>query len=54
MTNFRLEKNLLDKLDDLAKQHNRSRTGEVKTALLDYIHKFEPEFTLIEDPADTD
>ena len=49
MTNFRLEKGYLDKMDELAKKHNRTRTGEVKTALLEYIRKDEPDFTLAED-----
>ena len=50
MTNFRLEKGLLDKIDEIAKTHNRSRTGEVKTALLEYIRKHDPKFVLIEEP----
>jgi predicted transcriptional regulator len=54
MTNFRLEKGYLDKLDELAKAHQRTRTGEVKTALLEYFRKFDPAFTLVENPGDPD
>ena len=52
MTNFRLDKSILDKLDEIAKRHNRTRTGEVKTALLAYIAHEDPTFVLRENPAD--
>jgi len=54
MTNFRLEKSILDKLDEIAKRHNRTRTGEVKTALLAYIREDDPSFELNEDTAEAD
>jgi len=54
MTNFRLEKGLLEKLDELARAHNRSRTGEVKTALIEYIRRHDPGFSLAEDLGDSE
>jgi hypothetical protein len=54
MTNFRLEKGYLEKLDELAKAHQRSRTGELKTALLEYFRKFDPAFSLAEESDSSD